>query len=71
MSRSILDLSKAKLDGWSTAISDAEQGIQEAKVKISTLRKSIKIFKRLRDCGAPFPGEVKEQSEAKNDVAQK
>jgi hypothetical protein len=72
-SRTILDVSNDNLDTpnhdldtWTTAISDAEEMIQEAKSKISRLRKSIKTFKRLRDSGEPFPAP---KEEAKNDAA--
>jgi hypothetical protein len=64
-SRTILDRSKSDLDSWCGAIADAEKKIQEAKVKISALRKSIKTFKRLHSCGAPFPCDDKNQNEAR------
>ena len=49
---------------WDKAISDAEGMIREAKERIAQLKSSVKTFKRLRDRGAPFPGESADQSEA-------
>ena len=66
-----IELSKKLKNNWDLAIADAEQQIQEAQTRIRTLKKSLATFQRLRDLGEPFPGEAKEQSEAKNDLAQK
>ena len=45
------------------AIYDAEQMINEAQERIARLRRSVKIFKELRDSGEPFPSKGAEQSE--------
>jgi hypothetical protein len=52
------------LSGWDAAISDTEKMIREARKKIKAMKRSAENFKRLRDEGKPFPGEVKERSEA-------
>jgi hypothetical protein len=44
-------------DKWDKAISDAQRMIKEAKGQIAQLKFSIRTFERLRDSGAPFPGE--------------
>ena len=46
---------------WDTAISDAESKIQAARQQVARLQESIKMFKRLRDSGEPFPVESAEQ----------
>jgi hypothetical protein len=54
-----IKVSKPSDNGWSVAISDAEKRIQEAQAKIRALKKSIATFRRLRDCGEPFPARRK------------
>jgi hypothetical protein len=42
---------------WDQAIADAEELIDEAKSQERELKRSIELFKRLRDSGAALPGE--------------
>ena len=77
MSRTLSKNVTSGVTAWDVAISDAEQQIQESSQRIIRLRESIKVFKKLRDSGEPFPGgaetseaalssfEAKEGSEAK------
>ncbi len=65
-----LDTSKSE-NNWDEAIADVEAMIVEAKQRVSRLKRSVKTFKELRDKGEPFPGQVKEPSEAKSNAAQK
>jgi hypothetical protein len=44
-------------NGWDSAISDAEEMIQEAKEKIKRLKRSIQTFISMRERGVPFPDE--------------
>lgn len=48
---------------WNAAITDAEKMIQDAKNKITHLKRSVESFKYLRDCGEPFPGGDKIQAD--------
>ncbi len=50
-------------DLWNIAIADAEELVREAATSIRQLKKSIKIFKQLRDKGAAFPGETSESND--------
>jgi hypothetical protein len=45
---------------WDAAITDAKSMIKESESRIIDLKRSIKIFERLRDKGEPFP--AKKQS---------
>lgn len=64
MSREMSKNVNQPISHWDAAISDAEKKIQEAVEKITKLRESIKIFKKLRDSGEPFPGETVRRNEA-------
>jgi len=64
-----LSQKKDSVTFWDTAISDAEKMLADAKERVSRLKRTITIFKRMRDNGEPFPGE--NQSKAQNDLAQK
>jgi hypothetical protein len=48
-------LSKSLGKGWEVAIMDAQKKIDEAQAKVRQLRKSIAMFRQLRDADAPFP----------------
>lgn len=61
----------SKPQGWDYAVFVAERQIEEAEEKIKRLRLSIKTFEEMRAKGEPFPVDVKDQSEAESNVAQK
>jgi hypothetical protein len=44
---------------WERAIADAEELIKDSQKNVRELRRSIAMFKRLRDSGAAFPGTTK------------
>jgi len=47
----------AKHNGWENAILAAESEIEDAKGRVAGLKRSIAIFKKLRDKGMPFPSQ--------------
>ncbi len=51
----VTQTSKNENSFWDTAISDAEKQIQDAKYKITHLKRAIESFRILRDSGEPFP----------------
>ena len=62
--RTILGDECKSLSGWDKAIYDAEARIKATKGRLSELKAALKLFKKKRDSGEPFPGEKSEQTEA-------
>lgn len=52
------------VNAWDKAIMDAEEMIRESRQRISDLKRSIEMFKDLRESNAPFPGESAGREEA-------
>lgn len=48
-------MSKEKKANWDTAIQDAEQMIKYLRARIRELKLAIRVFKKNRDGGEPFP----------------
>lgn len=59
-----LSHNKEPVSLWDSAISDAEKMLNEAKSRVSNLKRTITLLKGLRDRGEPLPVEKSEQTEA-------
>ncbi len=47
------------LNGWESAIYEANRQIREAKNRINSLEKSVNVFRRKIESGEPWPGSEK------------
>ena len=48
--------------GWSAAIAEAERHLVLAKRRVEGLKRVVQNWRRLRDDGMPWPGQLTDQS---------